>query len=529
MFKPKSIYQQVVYNTLLSACIPLVIISVIFCFFVYDKNEKSMVAEIQQVTRDYASSVQAKIEDTHQKSDYILKSDYISEQLDTDFTQNTPKLLLSEYLMEYIGLFDAEGNGKNVFTIYTSNPTIYVNRYVSRIEELENADMIQAQLENNITNLVWEQDVRRDENENSYFVFYRKLMTEKTNILACKVYIPGGSEECNMSIVSNKDEKTGNDNYMVVPINEHYSVQAMRDSNIAQQEVLKMVMVFVAIMVFALLLTYFVAKQSAAKYTVSTTSFMKELRKRNILELDEDSFCREEALEEMQIVKKAILQLLSEIKKLSRQKQKVELEKKDMEFSLLQKQLDPHTLYNSLSVIKYNAFIRNDTETIDIVNHMTDYYRAVLNKGKDFVKLKDELETMRKYIAINELSRAIDYKFEVSVENELEECSVIHLLLMPFVENAVIHGFDGEQKECKIRIECKRDGEFMEIKVSDNGFGIDKELLMKLNNLEDYDESYGIKNSYNRLKLAYGDESEIHYESKLNYGTTVTIRFRFKT
>lgn len=529
MFKPKSIYQQVVYNTLFSACIPLVIISIIFCCFVYNRNEKSLYDEAQNVAREYASSIQAKIEDVHQKSDYILKSDYISKQLDTEFSQNTAKLLLSDYLAEYIGLFDTGSSGETVFTIYTSNRTVYEDKYVTRMEKLENADLIQKQLENNLTNLVWEEDVRQDARKNGYFVFYRKFMTEKTSILACRVYIPENTENCNVRILADNDEKEGSDERIVIPINEHYSVQVLRDSKAAQQEVLKIIMIFVAIMVFALMLTYFVAKQSAAKYTRSTTSFVKELNNQNLLELDEDSFYQEEELEEMQIIKKAILQLLSEIKKITRQKQRIELEKKDIEFSLLQKQLDPHTLYNSLSVIKYNAFVRNDTETIDIVNHMTDYYRAVLNKGKDFVKLKDELETMRKYIAINELSRAIDYKLEISVDKEIEDCSVIHLLLMPFVENAVIHGFDGGQQECKIRIECMREDDFMVIKVLDNGFGITDEQLERLNDPEHYDASYGIKNSYNRLKLVYGEESSIHYESKLNCGTKVTIRFKFKT
>jgi two-component system sensor histidine kinase YesM len=199
-----------------------------------------------------------------------------------------------------------------------------------------------------------------------------------------------------------------------------------------------------------------------------------------------------------------------------------------MEFSLLQKQLDPHTLYNSLSAIKYNAFIRKDADTIDIVNNMTDYYRSVLNKGNDFINLRDELVAMEKYVAINEVSRDIKYTLETSMSKELYDCTIIHFLLLPFVENSIIHGFDGTEDECRIKIDCKKVADFIVIKISDNGFGMTKEQVSKLNNLENYDESYGIKNSYRRMKLIYGDDSQILYESELNKGTTVTLKFKYK-
>ena len=527
MFKPKSIYQQVVYNTLLSACIPLIILSIVLCYFVYQKNESDLMRETETATKEYVRSVQKVIEDVHQRSDYILQSEYITEKLNEKFERNTDRLLLSNHLWEYIGVFDAEHNGENAFRIYTSNQTVYEDKYIWNISRLDGATEILDKLKNNLTNLVWKDEIVQDETNGSYFVFYRRIMTENESVLACRVYIPELPEKmCIRSLSGNQKGDCG-ENVIEIPVNDFFSVTVEHDSQAARREVLNVLLLFIGFLGFALLLTSLVAKRIAGKMTHNITAFVQEINDERLLELDEKNFCGETELEEMKIIKKAILQLLSEIQRISTLKQDVELEKKDMEVSLLQKQLDPHTLYNSLSAIKYNAFVRKDTDTIAIVDHMTSYYRAVLNKGKDYVKLSDELEAMRKYVEINTLSRAIDYKLSVSVEQGLENCTVIHLLLLPFIENAIIHGFDGSQEECRISIDCRRDGSFIVIVVEDNGFGIENEKLKRINNLEVYEGSFGIKNSYRRLRLVHGENSSIAFESEQGKGTRVTIRFEY--
>ncbi len=527
MFKPKSIYQQVVYNTLLSACIPLIILSVVFCYFVYQKNESDLVRETEAETREYVRSVQKAIEDVHQRSDYILKSEYITEKLNEKFEYNTERLLLSNHLGEYIGVFDAEHNGERVFRIYTSNETIYEDKYISDISRLDGADEILQELKNNFTNLVWEGEMVQDEANGSYFVFYRRIMTENESVLSCRVYIPQLPEKMCIRSLAGKQKGDCGENRIEIPVNDFFSVTVEHDSQAARREVLNVLLLFIGFFGFALLLTSLVAKRIAGKMTHNITAFVQELNDERLPELDEKDSFGETELEEMKIIKKAILHLLAEIRRISTLKQDVELEKKDMEVSLLQKQLDPHTLYNSLSAIKYNAFVRKDNDTIAIVNHMTSYYRAVLNKGKDYVKLSDELEAMRKYVEINKLSRAIDYKLEISLDPEIEKCTVIHLLLLPFIENAIIHGFDGEQEECRISINCKKDGRFIVIEVEDNGFGMSSEQLARINDMENYEGSFGIKNSYRRLKLVHGENSRIDFESQPGTGTRVAIRFEY--
>lgn len=529
MLKPKSIYRQVVYNTLLSACIPLIIISVVFCYFVYQKNESDLIRERETEAREYVQSVQKEIENVHQRSEYILTSENVIGRLNEEFVRNVDKLIASDCFLEYIGIFDERRSGGSNFEIYTSNTTLYEDQYVSYIDRLEEADSILLKLKNNLTNLVWKTEIMQDRKGDRYFVFYRKIMSENESVLLCRVYIPPLPEGMNIYPVdgiSEEDAQCG-DEIIRLSVNEYFQVAAEHDSGAASIEVMNVLLLFVVFLGLALILTMLVARRITANMTQGITSFVKELDGEKLPAIEGENFRNEKDLEEMKIIKKAILNLLSEIQRISGLKKEIELEKKDMEVSLLQKQLDPHTLYNSLSAIKYNAFVRNDKETISIVDHMTDYYRAVLNKGKDYVKLWDELEAMKKYVEINRLSRAIDYKLEVFVEDEIKNCTIVHLLLLPFVENAVIHGFDGEQEECKISIDCRREGSFMAIRVCDNGFGIDRERLEHIKNLDSYNDSYGIKNSYRRLKLVYGETSRIDYESESGKGTSVTIRFKY--
>jgi len=521
MFKPKSMFQKVIYKTLIIACIPLVIITILFCYFVYESNVEAAWNEAETLAQEYTQSIRQEIENTLQRSDYVLRTTGIVERLDTTYVKNTDRLLLSNYLSDYIGLF-ITGEGETNFVIYTSNSTIYEDRVVSYINRLEDYENIWASLEASPANLVWDTEIERG--DHSFFTFYRKFMTEDRNILACKIRIPDAPKGSQFLICS-RDEATPQGQYIEMPINEVFVLRMERDNQFAYNEVLKTILIFVAFMGFSLLIVFLLSKRITRSLTQGVDEFVRKLSHENLTEMDESDFYQETDLEEMQIIKKAILQLLSEIQSISLSKQRVELEKKDMELGLLQKQLDPHTLYNSLSAIKYNAFVRGDKDTIKIVAHMTDYYRAVLNKGKDFVLLSEELEAMHKYVTINELSRGISYELIMTAEPELAGCKIIHLLLLPFVENAIIHAFDGDEESRVIRINCKRDGAYIEIQIADNGFGISQDKVMLLNDLENYSESYGIINSYRRLRLAYGENSSLHFASKPGEGTVVTVRF----
>ena len=102
---------------------------------------------------------------------------------------------------------------------------------------------------------------------------------------------------------------------------------------------------------------------------------------------------------------------------------------------------------------------------------------------------------------------------------------ILHLLLQPFVENAIIHGLGGSKQDCEIKIECCEENGFLNITVEDNGRGMDEEKLKKLNNTEESEIGYGIKNVCMRLKLYYGSDAKVYFESTVGKGTKAYIRY----
>lgn len=109
---------------------------------------------------------------------------------------------------------------------------------------------------------------------------------------------------------------------------------------------------------------------------------------------------------------------------------------------------------------------------------------------------------------------------------QLEQKEILHLLIQPFLENAIIHGLSGTKENGVIHLSCSYEDGCLSLCLSDNGYGMSPDLVEKLNCLDSYEGHYGIKNSYQRLKLFYGNESKIMFDSEQNKGTTVTLCFR---
>ena len=263
----------------------------------------------------------------------------------------------------------------------------------------------------------------------------------------------------------------------------------------------------------------FIAYSVTSKTSYDIIEFIDKLDADEILDSGMNLMVTQTEAKELAIIKKTILNLCDNIKN-------IENKKKNVEIELVQSKINPHTMYNSLSAIRLKAFETKQQEIINIVDTMAEYYRMVLNRGQNITLLCDEIAMLEKYVAVNELSNYIKYGFKVELPAEIRNCRIPHLILLPFIENAVNHGLPGMTSGGKISVSCKRDGEFLEIIITDNGVGIKPEMLEKLHDLENYDLGYGIKNVYQRLNLIYGSESTIEFESAYREGTRVTVRFK---
>lgn len=259
------------------------------------------------------------------------------------------------------------------------------------------------------------------------------------------------------------------------------------------------------------------------KLTRSLESFIGQL---NHIETEKVENIEITEQDEIGIIKQKFVELLKQNQELYRQKLLAEKNKKLAEIDLMHSKLNPHLLYNSLSVIKWKSLASQDQDTYQLIEYMTKYYRAALSKGNPIFTFGQELELIKNYVAINQFAHGEDYQLEIDVDPEIYQNYTIKLLLQPFVENSILHGLHGIEREKLLKITGKYDGDDIVFTVEDNGYGIPEEKLETLNHQvwNTGGLGYGVRNIAERIQIYFGPGYGIRYESRMDVFTRVTIR-----
>ena len=208
-----------------------------------------------------------------------------------------------------------------------------------------------------------------------------------------------------------------------------------------------------------------------------------------------------------------------------KQLKKEEKEKRRLELSLLQTQIRPHFLYNTLdTAFCLNGMDRHE-EANRVIKQLAGYYRLVLNKGNEWISLAEELSAVEKYLDIQSIrySELVDYT--VSVDEELFEFQIPKMTLQPLVENAIYHGIKPLNEKGHILILGELCEDDVTISIIDNGIGMSQELFDEIlsgRKSGTYKESFGLKSVAERLRLFYGEDASLELEN-LPIGTGITL------
>lgn len=201
---------------------------------------------------------------------------------------------------------------------------------------------------------------------------------------------------------------------------------------------------------------------------------------------------------------------------------------KNLELKALQAQINPHFLYNSLDLINCTAISHNIPEISKMVNALSKFYRLSLSKGREIISVRDELKHIQLYLEIQNLR--FDNRIHVTwdLDPSADNCQVIKIILQPIVENAVIHGiFEKASKSGYLSITTRRSEDGIRITISDDGVGMDEQTMRKnftaSDGIADTSGGYGVRNTNDRIKLAYGDSYGLTCSSTIGKGTTVTV------
>ena len=199
------------------------------------------------------------------------------------------------------------------------------------------------------------------------------------------------------------------------------------------------------------------------------------------------------------------------------------------EFELLQAQINPHFLYNTLDTIVWSAEAGNQKQVVKMVGSLSDFFRSSLNKGKEIVTIRDELQHVRSYLEIQQIRYQDILKYEIDVPEELFDYQIPKITIQPIVENALYHGIKNKRGGGTIVVSGKDEGETMLIQVKDDGKGMKPERLKEINKdltgtkLENT-AIYGLYNVNERIRLSFGEEYGITVESTYEVGSCISIR-----
>lgn len=210
-----------------------------------------------------------------------------------------------------------------------------------------------------------------------------------------------------------------------------------------------------------------------------------------------------------------------------------EIRQKQMELSMLQSQINPHFLYNTLNCMAGIGLAYNVPEVVTIASAMSKIFRYCI-KGPDLVELCQELECVEEYLKIMDIRYRNKFTYEIHIDRELLQKTIPKMLLQPIVENALYHGIEQKKGKSLLSIVGGRVGDAVELTIQDDGKGMDTETLdrlqqsLKHSQQEDsHRKSIGLSNIHSRIQLLYGKEYGLSVESVENQGTTVKIRIPY--
>lgn len=200
------------------------------------------------------------------------------------------------------------------------------------------------------------------------------------------------------------------------------------------------------------------------------------------------------------------------------------------ELKVLQAQINPHFLYNTLDSIIWLAEAGEKEQVVQMVTTLSDFFRTTLSKGRDYISIQEEETHIRSYLQIQQFRYRDILKYDIQIPKELYQYSILKLTLQPLVENALYHGIKNKRGLGHIRITGRKEEERIIFCVHDNGIGMKPERLEHVKKIicgeqEDAESpsGFGLFNVNQRLQLNYGIVYGIDIESIYQEGTIVTV------
>jgi len=233
--------------------------------------------------------------------------------------------------------------------------------------------------------------------------------------------------------------------------------------------------------------------------------------------------------DEVGIMAKAFNSLLDRIQELIQLVYNEQEKKRLAELTVLQEQIKPHFLYNTLDTIHWMAKKHDADEIASLVRCLANYYRLSLSKGSEVITLTDEISHIDNYMKIQQVRYRSIMTYRIISEIDTDRYFVQKLILQPLIENAIYHGIKEKGTLCQIDVGISIKGDSLRIIISDSGKGMTEErkeeILKMLRTGSNQTGRFGLFNVNERIRIAFGKDYGISLESRLEQGTMVEIRY----
>ena len=197
------------------------------------------------------------------------------------------------------------------------------------------------------------------------------------------------------------------------------------------------------------------------------------------------------------------------------------------ELALLQAQINPHFLYNTMDTIIWLIEADRPQAAVEMVSNLSDFFRHSLSRGEDVIPLKEEEQHVRSYLQIQQARYKDILEYTIQIDPGLREARLPKLTLQPLVENALYHGIKRKRGKGCICITGREEAGDVLLQITDDGAGMTEARLEELSRAIERGErpGFGLATVHERLRLLFGSPYGLTLSSQEGVGTTVTVRF----
>ena len=518
-----------------------------------DKGKMNLQSYLQQSV----SSMDRTLDGYNSLSDYIAfdrtLAEVFSMEYGTPYEQYEQLTQKVDPILRTASYFHG---GMQQITIYTDNGMVKHDTTVAPVSEIEETDWYQKTLEH--PGLNWFANYQEEtlfsarklafsgarEGVNILYmdVDYQKLFTPyaETLISECGLYITDQDgklvfEESRFSGKNQNYDLTysefleqrdrGSTDYIILCEQSNttgwtvWLYQPVGLAGEAMRPIGVMAGVTILICIFAAVLAYFITSGMVSSRIERLTHFMQEVQEGSMdMQMESDD------RDEIGMLYRGFGSMMKRIRTLINKVYLSKITQKEAELTALQAQINPHFLYNTLSLINWKALAAGEEDISRMTLALSTFYRTALNRGRNVLQVETELSNTRAYLEIQSMLHDGDFDYEIEAQTEILQCESLNLILQPLVENAIHHGIEEKTDgRGKITVRGWKEDNCVWFMVEDNGVGMEQEVADKILTMES--KGYGVRNVDERIRLCYGEKYAMKVESVVGKGTKMTIHF----